>query len=333
MPAVRKVQVRSGRVDLPAWFARVAGIRAFGVRTLAEAEVTEGGAAQKCVLPFAMVDLWDDMDDDANGNRLPDADEQWFFEDGRELTTGQASDRYYTYERSGAPGAPYGGDFNGTGYGSNFRNGQVDGLGISRVADYGRRFVLKSQEGEGGPATGGSDGGGWSPENSGEIGPGQFQLWTMPDPARNCEPGDQDSAEWVWWNIDRCNTCPISLGVDYPARTGDVESIKHPMRRLFAKDPNARWVDDPSHPQGGYIAGSEFTDPYTNSPLVRIAPIIPPTIQLQGTQYPVNFVQFAKFFIEPGDVEGTFYARFLGAAQGIDGPVEGSLVRQLRLVK
>lgn len=331
-PLEQRVTVWTRRVDLPMWFAKFAGVQFLGVKTMATAEVTEGGTSNSCLLPFTIVDLWDDLDDDLNANRLPDSDEQWLFEDNRELSSDQEPDRYYTYEQDGVSGAPYSGDFNGTGYGSNFRNGQVNGSGYTHSGDYGRQIILKAQEGEGGSATGGSDGGGWEPEDSGEIGPGNFQMWNMPDPEAGCEQGRTDNP-FLWSNIDGCNTCPISLGVDYPVRTGDIESIKHPLRRLYEEDPNATWVYDANHPKGGYIANSQYSNPEENSPLVRTVAIMPPTVNVKGDDKMLHFVQFAKVFIQPSDPEGAVYSHFLGPVTGGEGSTTGSLVKQLRLIK
>jgi hypothetical protein len=75
-------------------------------------------------------------------------------------------------------------------------------------------------------------------------------------------------------------------------------------------------------------------NPEQNSPLVRIIPIFSPEENFSGTSVPLAFVNFAKVFIEPGDVEGTIYARFLGQVKGIStGSTTGSLVKDLRLVE
>jgi hypothetical protein len=263
------------------------------------------------------------MDDDNNpANDIPDGGEQWFFENDREPSDSEVPDRYISFANNNP---------NATGFGSTFRDGRDSPDDIPRSRDYGRRLVLKAQPEEGGPATGGSEGGGWTPATTGEVAPGNFQLWTMPDPETDCGLGS-GGANWLWWNIDNCNTCKIELGVDYPIQTGDVESLKHPLRELFTHDPDAHWVDDPN---GGYIAGSVATvNPEQNSPLVRIVPVFSPELNINGQSDPIHFVNFAKLFIEPGDVEGTIYARFLGSVGGSRGSTKtGSLVKYLRLVE
>ena len=116
------------RDDVPTWFARLLGIDAVDVGAEATAWAGAAGAAQ-CVKPFAIPDMWEETSDDLNGNRIWDEGETWKYdpEDG---------DRYVGYSGPGSGG-------NETGYGSGWRNGEVDELGHQYHRDYGRRVTVK----------------------------------------------------------------------------------------------------------------------------------------------------------------------------------------------
>lgn len=111
------VRVTIRRSGVPVWFARIFGVDSAAVSARAAAQAATGGAAN-CLAPWAMVDFWDDRDDD-DGDRLPDPN--WRFDLG---TDG--------YGRLDDPGF-------GTGLGSEFRNHQ----GVHRYYnDYGRPITL-----------------------------------------------------------------------------------------------------------------------------------------------------------------------------------------------
>lgn len=334
-PQTQRVRVWVQRANLPAWFARLIGYTSLSVSTASAAEVSAGNTIEACVLPFAVVDLWDDLDDDiAPPNRIPDDGEEWFYENDRELGDGQEQDPYYTYDQHGVDGTEYGGSFDGTGYGSTFRNGQTEASGQTRTRDMGRRIVLKTTPGEGGESSGGSPGGGWDPNGSGTMGPGNFHLWSPPDPDKDCADFGE-GADFIRDNIIGCNLCAISVGTPYPPQEGNVQSIQQSLRELYDQDPGAHWVDDPGHPDGGYINGSRFANPESTSPLVRVVPIMPPTLDVYGGAENMEFVQFAKIFLEPGAPNGSIYGRFLGGVSGYGGgtPDESSLIKYLRLVE
>jgi hypothetical protein len=134
------------------------GVSSMDVAALAAAEVFSGGSSDQCVLPFAIIDLWDENDpgEDPNGNDVPDEGEEWFLQDDPE---GTSPDPYFPFAdpEIAAQYGTYAGS-GGTGLGSGFR----DGKGADPVVgDLGRRIVIKTAPGHGGPAPGGSDGGGW----------------------------------------------------------------------------------------------------------------------------------------------------------------------------
>jgi len=72
---------------------------------------------------------------------------------------------------------------------------------------------------------------------------------------------------------------------------------------------------------GGY--SQTFGSPLRESPPVRTAAIFGPEQDFEGRFVPIQFVNSAKVFIEPGDVEGTIYARFLGPASAGGGLRQG----------
>ena len=190
IPDSQKVRVRISARDLPAWFARVLGFNSMDVAALAAAVASSGGSSDECVLPFTIIDLWDenDPDEDVNENNVPDDGEEWFLQDEEE---GADPDPYYPFsDPAAAAGFEY--PYNttgGTGLGSAFRDNAAEAYPVA--GDIGRRLVLKSSPGNGGPASGGSPGGGWHPNHSGTTGPGNFQIWQMPDieATNSCAPG------------------------------------------------------------------------------------------------------------------------------------------------
>jgi hypothetical protein len=117
------------RNGVPTWFARLLGTDAVDIGAEATAWAGTSGAAQ-CVKPFALPDLWEETTDDTNGNRLWDEGEHWRYDP-------MSGDRYERY--SGAGSGP-----NETGYGSDWRDGQIDGTGGRSTRDYGRRVVVKA---------------------------------------------------------------------------------------------------------------------------------------------------------------------------------------------
>lgn len=111
------VRVTIRRTGVPVWFARILGVESAAVSARAAAQAATGGAAN-CLAPWAMVDFWDDRDDD-DGDGLPDPN--WKFDLG---TDG--------YGRLADPGLE-------TGLGSEFRNDR----GAHRYYnDYGRPITL-----------------------------------------------------------------------------------------------------------------------------------------------------------------------------------------------
>jgi hypothetical protein len=113
----RKVRVRVARAAVGTWFASLFGQSSVAIAAKAAAQVAPASKA-KCVKPAAVRDLWNDSNQDLNGNRIWDwqspQNERWQYD----------------------PGEAYGAGT--TGYGSGFRNGG----GSSLPYDYGRQVVL-----------------------------------------------------------------------------------------------------------------------------------------------------------------------------------------------
>jgi len=116
------------REGVPTWFARLVGIDAVDIGAQATAWAGEAGAAQ-CVKPFAVPDMWEENTDDLNQNRIWDEGERWRYEPDQ-------GDRYAGFSGPG-------GSLNETGYGSDWRDGQVDTQGRRYEGDYGRRITIK----------------------------------------------------------------------------------------------------------------------------------------------------------------------------------------------
>ena len=127
-PDSATVRAEVRRNALPTWFARLLGVDSVDVAAQATAWAGEAGAAQ-CVKPFAVPDMWDESSDDLNGNRVWDPGETWRFDPG-------SGDRYDQYSGPG-------GSLAETGYGSSWRDGQMDGTGRDYDRDYGRRITVK----------------------------------------------------------------------------------------------------------------------------------------------------------------------------------------------
>ncbi|UCC24015.1 MAG: hypothetical protein JSU98_09770 [Gemmatimonadales bacterium] len=116
------------REGVDTWFARIFGVDEVNVAAAATAWAGAAGAAQ-CVKPFAVPDLWEETGDDWNRNRLWDEGERWRYEP-------ENGDRYERYSGAGS-------DWGETGYGSGWRDSQVDGMGRMYDRDYGRRITIK----------------------------------------------------------------------------------------------------------------------------------------------------------------------------------------------
>jgi len=300
LPDSLKVGVYIHRDSVHTFFARVLGIRTVPVSAFAAAQASPASAA-KCLKPFAVPDLWFDPNGDKNGNRVPDAGETWVYGDN-------PGDRYQAY--SGPGGSPL-----ETGYGSAFRN-----AGSMFTNDFGRQITIKFQD-----------------PNAKNLSPtpGIFFPWQIPTDASqvtgSCKKSG-GSGSVYYQNICSCNNSSIKLGAPYPILTGDKTGpTAQGISDLIGSDPGAHW-DDVA--QG--VVGSSFGDGWMNSPrVVKLAMFAPGQMSKSGMQT-ITFNNFALFFIESqANPQAPVTGRFVYYAAGTDdgGPVTGSLVKTLRLVK
>jgi Flp pilus assembly protein TadG len=294
-----KVGVYVHRDSVKTLFARVLGIRTVPIAAFAAAQAIQAGAA-KCLKPIAIPDLWYDANGDQNGDRVMDNGESWVFGDN-------PGDRYEAY--SGPGGAP-----TETGYGSAWRNSTAPGF----TNDLGRQLQIKEQD----------------PNSPYVANPGVFYPWQIPaDPSMTpCKGGFGGGASAYRNNLCSCNNSDVTLGKPYPIETGNmVGPTFQGVGELIKDDPNAYW--DPSTQT---VKGSTFGDGWMNSPrVVKLALFAPGQITKSGMTT-IKFNNFALMFIESqktnkDPVTGRFLYYVSGS--GDPGPVTGSLVKTLKLVK
>jgi Flp pilus assembly protein TadG len=299
IPDSGKVGVYIHRDSVRTLFAAVLGIRTVPISAFAVAQAVPAAAA-KCLKPFAIPDMWYDANGDANGNRVWDPNETWVFGDN-------PADRYLRY--SGPGGSPL-----ETGYGSSWRNATSPGF----PNDFGRQLNVKSQD----------------PKSPFVAQPGVFLAWQLPsDPLQApCKGSLGGGASAYRNNICSCNNSSIKLGTPYPIETGDMRGPTFQgVGSLISQDPGAYW-DQASQSVKGSLYGASWM----NSPrVVKVALFQPGQVKKSGMQS-IVFNNMALLFIEsqPKQLDPVT-GRFLYFARGTGetGPVTGSLVKSLKLVK
>jgi putative Flp pilus-assembly TadE/G-like protein len=292
-----KVGVYIHRDSVRTLFARVLGIRTVPIAAFAAAQAIQAGAA-KCLKPVAIPDMWFDANEDQNGDRVMDNGEQWVFGDN-------PGDRYEAFTGSNWSTA--------TGYGSGFRN--VTSPGFSN--DFGRQLQIKEQ----------------SPNSPYVASPGVFYPWQLPtDPNEVPCKGSFGGASAYRNDICSCNNSSVQLGTPYPIKTGNmVGPTWQGVGELIKDDPSAYW-DAATQT----VKGSTFGGSWMNSPrVVKLALFAPGQITKSGMTT-ITFNNFALMFIESqktsqDPVTGRFLYYVSGS--GDPGPVTGSLVKTLKLVK
>jgi hypothetical protein len=282
----QKVRVVVGRAAVGTWFARILGVGSVRINARAAAMVSSA-AGTDCVKPIMIPDLWGEgpgpASQDANGNRLPDDTPTWSFDPGQ-------GDSY-------APSTQTGGGFQ-TGYGSDFRNGFVDGTGTAYRADYGRQLVL-------------------NPKGSGPTGPNEFDMWTFPD--------DNAGTSGLIDRIANCDPREATLGQPFLVAPGTRPPVAGAIQDLIDRDPGAWW-------NNGNIAGSSAGDWRESPRVIKLAIFDPNQIsQIQGRSE-VTFNNFAMLFLESVDGSNAITGRFLYYVPG-SGSGQGSLLKALRLVE
>ena len=303
IPDSFKVGVYVYRDSVQTWFARIFGIRYVPIGAYAAAAVVDAGAA-KCLKPWAVPDIWDDANNDLNGNRWWDPGENWVFGDS-------PGDHYERY--SGPNGMT-----TETGYGSDWRDGYTPPI----TGDLGRQIVIKMPD----------------PNSEYVPSPGIFYPWRLPiaEGQEKCDKGGggggSTGAAVYRQNICSCNSTPIELGVPYDVEPGNmVGPTWQGVDELISEDPNAYW--DPVQER---VMNSTYQDNWMDSPrVVKVGMIDPTQIQGSGMQT-IEFNNFALLFLESQPTnQDPVTARFLYYAEGESSPgsTTGSLVKVLQLVK
>ncbi len=328
IPDSEKVRVIVRRPAVGTFFGRILGMANVPISAKAAAIAATAGAG-KCVKPFAIPDLWNDVDDDVDmaANRLEDlkpgqgqGGERWEYD---------AGDQYVPY--GSATGTP-------TGLGSSWRNcltcyyksdkGNPKSLYWD---DYGRPIVLKKS----------------NPQQT--ISPSFFQPWRPPGSAGGADYRD---------NIANCNPVEVKLNVEYSAdpmadttsyddENGNmIGPTKQGMDDLIAKDSLACWSEAPDPNHVGYLRGSvklratrngpcNVSYPgWESSPRVALVPLFDPSLAGTGNTK-LKFNNLAMIFIEEQENRhAAVTARFLYFAKGTSEDTNaGALVKTLRLVE
>lgn len=325
IPDSVKVRVKARRAAVATWFARIFGINSFPVGAVAAAEASYASGA-KCVKPIAMPDLWDDIDNDPNGNNLPDVGETWLWTTGTDVY----HPAHYDSDGNGLPN-----DGAGTGLGSELRNT----LPSPGERDWGRQVVLQPSVNAGvQPCIGDLQG------NKCYV-PGWWGWWggtpkTREAMIRGCP---EDAPE-------------VDLGVTIDEETGWTEVLRHAIEDVINSDAAAYWDPAATDAETGKLGsvvgatsgGVSLGDNWRASPRVwTVAMVSPQDVPTVPSDHDTIFNNFMTFFVE-GCIDeswtGGFHAacgtkdmlvgRFAGAARGVStGPSPGTMVRILRLVE
>lgn len=308
IPDSFKVRAIIRRQNVGTFFGRIMGQSLATVSAKAAAEAVNSNGA-KCVKPFALPDMWADLDDDANGNRQWDGTEEWEYNPD--------IDEYKPYE--GDP-VEYG-NIDDTGYGSDWRNDYADVNGDKFIGDKGRQITIKPQD----------------PNETGVISPGIFYPWVIPeDPTQDADcgvggsGGGEAGAAPYSQNICSCNNSLVMLGVDYEIQTGNMVGPSYfGIKDLISLDPAARW-----DPTGDSVMNSKAGNWLDSPRIIKIALWDPIEVQKSGKQS-IKFTNIALMFVEKQKkMHDPITARFITYATGsaTTGP-GGPLIKTLRLIE
>jgi len=309
------VTVAVRRAGVATLFARVLGRSEVPISATATAQASDAGTAQ-CVKPFAVPDLWQEMQDDVNHNRIWDQNERWHFDPG--------SDRYAAYSGPGGKASE-------TGYGSEWRDGFSDASGKRYRKDYGRRIMVKATD----PKT--------------TFVPSFFYPWVLPVDSDQAECGEERGpgnggrgrggtiggigrgAASYRRNICTCNASVIDLETDYLIEPGNMVGPSYQgLRTLIDADPDAYWDESENRIVSDYGNDSPRA--------ITVALFDPNEITKGGRQY-IRFNNFARFFIEkqvsPQDPIVGRFMYYVASAGGAShtGKRTGSLVKRIRLIR
>jgi hypothetical protein len=343
----QKVRVFIRPLPTSTFFGGLFRLPYVAITTKAAAQVVDAGSG-KCVKPFAIPDIWSDLDDDTDPgnplNRLPDIagqqgggnkGEEWEFDP----STGD------TYARYKDPNNPN--SLQWTGYGSGWRNNPnnwyADDTSLPPKLwwdDFGRPITIKMSNPQDSPS------------------PGFFYPWVLPYDSSNPDayggqpPGN--GANWYQWNISHCNPVSVAVSNDqeldstYLDKPGNmIGPTNKGIKALMDQDPLACWHEfsDPAHI--GFMTGevrrrSSAIGPcdqaypnWESSPRVMLVPLFDPS-QIQSGRTSIEFNNLALIFLEGQEnAHATVYGRFMFYAKstGPLGPKTGSLIKKLQLVE
>jgi len=336
IPELERVRVTVQRDTVGIWFARVIGLRSFPIGAKATAHAAYAGGV-KCVRPIAVMDLWNESDEneDANGDQVPDPTETWDYD-------AVEGDTYQPVQPDGF----------GNGLGSNWRNDKPAGM----LGDRGRQLMLRNQGQAGTTSAVCAD-----YRGNKCLGPGWWGLWDpwADDPKENASPASIANA--MSPKLTKENCAEVAIGHSYGFQAGEVASFAKAFEDIWKADPNAEWnptADDPtSEYRGAVVNCATCPADWRASPRVWVMGLFDPNLAAQiaapgnETKARVWFNNFALFFFEgcasppqgknPGGVINTnkkcgpqddIVGRYIGVAPGI-GPGTSVLTRTLRLVK
>ena len=285
-------------------FARIFGRAQMPVSAVAAARVVNGGGA-KCVKPFALPDLWQELSPGAdNGNQVYEPGENWIYEPGVDHYK-----RWSNPPQDDPPGIQ-------TGYGSSLR----DGAGSpSYIADQGRRMLIKAGQ----------------PNNTGtyevptNITPGIFFPFVLPeDPPADADcglggNGGIPGASAYSKNICSCNPSVIEVDQEYDLKTGNmVGPTKAGIEDLMALDPR---------PASEIWEEIEAGD-YSSDRIIKVVLYDPDAVAKSGKQA-IKVNNIALLFVEAYENSTkNITGRFVKYAEGSHAG-GGSTVRWLQLVE
>jgi len=280
------------------WFGSFFGLNDRVVTAEAAAVAGPAGGV-KCVKPFAIPDLWNELNlaapEDSDGDRRWGLYEAWNFDPG-------AGDFYRKWDIT-APNDPV-----ATGYHSQWRHA----IGTAQPYDDGLTLTIKSQR----PGT--------------AITSGFFYPWRI---------GSSSGASDYKDNITGCNPAVAQVGVPYPIEPGNmVGPTREAVSQVIASDAGAMWdpatstvvnsAHSPNWQASPRVIIAGLFDPNL------IAGIQGASQPIVFNDFALFFLEgFDPMWTGPAP-QAPVLARFLGFAQGTDsGPGGGTLLRILRLVE
>lgn len=312
-----RVWVKARRAAVSTWFAQIFGITSLPVGATAAA-VADWAAGTSCVKPIAMPDLWQDNDDDTNGNLVYDPGENWLWDPGD------------LYEP-----AHTGGDGLGTGLGSDLRNNAYN---PPIIRDWGLRVIMRPNVSEGDP----------NQVCTGDQGnkcyvPGWWGLWGGNNPEMRLR-------------FTSCIEDVVEVGETVEVENGWRQTLNNTIEDIYNLDPGAHWVEgvpDILEPnKTGTVQGSSYglnSELWRQSPRVWIiAMVAPADIPAVASDHDTQFNNFMQFFFEgcidladpasqigiPCTAQTALVGRFVGPAKGTSvGPNPGKMVQIIRLVE